>query len=160
MIRSNTIVAGTVLLIVAFCFVGCLGGGSVTGFSDEPPPPVSGSGPGGSLLQADVGSANMPSGTISARFENERVAAGTKNNLLVTFSSGYPAIASVQAGIAIGTAGQTLGTVRTTPLRPGTYRVDVTLPQLMQSGHRVSLRVVHVDGSVVESGIEDYLIRF
>jgi hypothetical protein len=88
------------------------------------------------------------------------VVAGGTNNILVNFPSGYPAIASVQVGISMGAAEPVLGQVRTTPLRPGTYRMSLTLPHLLQPGHRIFLRVVHVDGSVVESGIEDYLLKF
>lgn len=156
-----SVLAWLILLGISISFSGCIGGGASTGFPDDtssvpPPQPTDGAPP----SQADLGSAAMPSGTIAAAFESGRVVAGSTNNILVNFPPGYPAIASVQVGISMGAAEPILGQVRTTPLRPGTYRTSLTLPHLLQPGHHIFLRVVHVDGSVVESGIEDYLLKF
>jgi hypothetical protein len=99
----------------------------------------------------------MPDGSISVSAEGA-ITPGATATFLVDVPAGYPAIASVEAGFAQGEAPAT-SLASTSSLRSaGRYAVAVAVPATLPAGARVFVRLIHADGAVVESGIEDFLV--
>jgi hypothetical protein len=86
----------------------------------------------------------------------ERVAVGEDHHGSHHLSP--PPISSVQIGWSVGAGDPTLAPARTSANSPGQYRIGLTLPGTIPAQARLFVRLTHVDGAVVESGIEDFIL--
>jgi hypothetical protein len=103
-----------------------------------------------------LGSADFPNGTITAAVEG--TAHPGSNVFRITVPTTYPPLSSVQIGWSVGAGDPTLAPARTSANSPGQYRIGLTLPGTIPAQARLFVRLTHVDGAVVESGIEDFIL--
>lgn len=149
MIPKLTHLSGAFLCTLLLTNCGGGGGGFADGGGSTPTQP------GDSSLVA-LGSAEFPNGTITAGVESS--AHPGSNIFRVVVPSTYPPLSSVQIGWAVGAGDATVSPARTTPTSPGQYRIGLTLPGTIPAQTRLFVRLTHVDGAVVESGIEDFIL--
>lgn len=102
-----------------------------------------------------LGSRTVQDGTISVSIEG-RLALGASNPVLVTLSNGFPSQSMVQ--ITYTTGEEVPGTgVNTASVGSGRFRQYLVLPATLAPKARIFVRLTAVDGSVIESGREDFL---
>lgn len=139
----------TLVLLLSLLLAACGGGGgggAGSGSAGSPPP-----------AQVALGSRAMPDGTVSVAVEGG-IRAAASNTFLVSVPADYPAIAKVEAGWAVAGAPIVSLAAVTTARSPDCYAVSLDLPAAIPAGTRVFVRLTHVDGNVIESGIYDFLL--
>lgn len=137
------------ILILAVCVLvlaGCGGSGGDAGGATGggTPPPPSGS----------LGSRALPSGTVTVMAETT-ISAGQPATLLIEAPS-LTAGATVTASVGSTFEAATAATV--TSLGANRWRAALTLPSSLEAGTGVLVTVTLADGSVLESGIGDFLL--
>ena len=149
--RIHYFISAVILLV---SLVGCggssgNGGASAAGGSVAAPPSVA-----GQLL----GSRNVPGGTITVSSDGP-LQYGTANVFHLTLSPDMPVPTMVRAWIGIAYDSSADG-IQATPAAtvPGSYEVTVTLPSSVAAGSHVWVRLLFADGSVIETGSEDFLL--
>lgn len=143
-----------VATILVTSLVGCGGSsGDVSGSSGDGgvtvPPVVAGQ---------ILGSRNVPGGTITVSTAGP-VQAGAANVFRLTLSPDMPTPTGVRAWIGIAYDPAAEG-IQATPVAttPGSYEITLTVPSPVTAGSHVWVRLSFADGSVVETGSEDFLL--
>ena len=133
-----------VLTILALALTACGGGGN--GASDGPatPPPS----------YQSIGSRVMPSCTLTVTPETA-ISAGQPASVLIA-APDLPAGATLAASVGADRDTATAATM--TSLLGNQWRAAMTLPNPLPSGSCVLVTVTLADGSVLESGIEDFIV--
>lgn len=145
-------------ICMVFCFVGCggSGGGGASGGGDVPTP-------GGNANQnvvtnngnVSLGSRTVQDGIISVSIEG-KVVPGASNPIVVTLSSGFPSQSMVQIACTAGDEVPSTA-VNAVSLGSGRFRQNLVLPATLASNARIFVRLTGSDGSIIESGREDFL---
>jgi hypothetical protein len=131
----------------AVCFAlvviaGCSGGGGEGG-----PAPVSG--------DRSLGSRPVPGGTIAVV---RRADTGVATPFRITFTGGVqPGAVLVRLGAAYD-AGAATTAASVVAGTPGVYEVELSVPATPPAGTRVWVRLSWADGTVVESGLDDFAL--
>ena len=126
------------VLILSLTACGGSGGDNVT------PPPST----------PTLGSRAMPGSTVTVTSETA-ISAGKPASVLI-FASDLPAGTTVEA--AVGIDRDTATTVSVTTLAPNQWRAALTLPDPLPAGTCVLVTLTLADGSVLESGYEDFVL--
>jgi hypothetical protein len=141
-------------VVLALSLAGCGGSSAPAGGSGD------GSGnhdPGRSTGQV-LGTRGVPGGTITVSCDGP-LQPGTSALFHLALSAGMPAPSSVQAWIGVAYDPAAVG-VAATPVAatPGTWDAAVTIPSPVTAGSHVWVRLTFADGSVVETGGEDFML--
>ena len=138
--RSSSVL---VLTTLALALTACGGGDSASDGPVNPPPSYQ-----------SIGSRVMPGCTITVTPETE-IRAGQPARVLIA-SPDLPAGATLTASVG---ADRDTGTAASITALPGNqWRATMTLPNPLPSGTCVLVTVTLADGSVLESGIEDFVV--
>ena len=141
--RTSTVLVAVILtLAVTAC-----GGGGGDGASDGPgnPPPS----------YQSIGSRVMPGCTLTVTPETA-ISAGQPVSLLIA-APDLPAGATLTA--SLGTNRDTATAATLTALPANQWRAAMTLPNPLPNGSCVLVKVTLADGSVLESGLEDFVLQ-
>ena len=103
-----------------------------------------------------LGSRSVPGGTITVSTDGP-VQPSAAKVFHLALSAGMPVPTGVRAWIGIAYDPMAEG-IQATPVAtvPGSYDVTVTVPSLVAAGSHVWVRLSFADGSVVETGSEDF----
>jgi hypothetical protein len=144
-------------IFLVFCFIGCggSGGGGASGGSD-----TSSSGDTNQNLvtntgRVSLGSRTVQDGIMSVSVERS-VVPGASNSIVVTLSSGFPSQSLVHIACTSSDEVPSAG-VEAVSLGSGRYRQNLVLPATLASNARIFVRLTGSDGSIIESGREDFL---
>ena len=133
-----------VLVVLALALTACGGGGD--GASDgtvtQPPPATT------------LGSRTMPGSAISVTPETA-IIAGQPASVLI---SAPDLAAGATLTATVGAARDTAQSATITALPANQWRAAMTLPNPLPAGTCVLVTVTMADGSVLESGLEDFVI--
>ena len=133
-----------VLIVLALALTACGGGGD--GGADgtvTPPPPAT-----------SLGSRGMPGSNLTVTPETA-IIAGQPASVLISAPDLAPG-ATVTA--TVGAARDTAESATITALPANQWRAAMTLPNPLPVGTSVLVTVTLVDGSVLESGTEDFVL--
>ena len=128
---------------LALALTACGGGGDSASDGTVTPPP-------GTTL----GSRAMPGSTITVTPESA-ISAGQPLSVLIT-APDLPAGATLTA--TVGADRDTATAATLTPLPGNQWRAAMTLPSPLPVGTSVLVTVTLADGSVLESGVEDFVL--
>ena len=128
---------------LALALTACGGGGDSASDGTVTPPP-------GTTL----GSRAMPGSTITVTPESA-ISAGQPLSVLIT-APDLPAGATLTA--TVGTDRDTAIAATLTPLPGNQWRAEMTVPSPLPVGTSVLVTVTLADGSVLESGLEDFVL--
>lgn len=132
------------LAFVALSLTACGGGGGDSDSDNATPPPST----------PMLGSRVMPGSTVTVTPETA-ISAGQPASVLIT-APDLPAGATLAA--AIGTDRDTATPATITPLAANHWRATLTLPTPLPAGACVLVTLTLADGSVLESGYEDFVL--
>ena len=130
------------LAVLALSLTAC-GGGSSGGSSATPPPTT-----------PTLGSRAMPGTTVTVTPETA-ISAGQPASVLIS-ATDLPAGATLTA--VVGVDRDTAATATITALPANQWRAAMTLPSPLPVGTCVLVTLTLTDGSVMESGIEDFVL--
>lgn len=133
-------------VVCALLLGACGGGGGGGGGAPAPATP-----PGETAL----GSRAMPDGVIRLSLLTP-MRAGAEAVVAIEVPSTYPTVSRAEAGVATDAGLVTALSSAAIPVAPGRYQVAVTMPAQLPAGRRIFVRLVHGDGAVVESGLDDF----
>ena len=133
------------LAVLALSLTACGGdGGGDGGSSSATPPPTS----------PTLGSRAMPGTTVTVTPETA-ISAGQPASVLIS-APDLPAGATLTA--AVGVDRDTAATATITALSANQWRAAMTLPSPLPLGTCVLVTMTLADGSVLESGIDDFVL--
>ena len=133
------------LAVLALSLTACGGdGGGDGGSSSATPPPTS----------PTLGSRAMPGTTVTVTPETA-ISAGQPASVLIS-APDLPAGATLTA--AVGVDRDTAATATITALSANQWRAAMTLPSPLPVGTCVLVTVILADGSVLESGRDDFVL--
>ena len=134
-----------VLTVLAISLTACGGGGDTasSGNNGTPPPPA-----------ATLGSRAMPGSAITVTPETA-IIAGQPASVLI---SAPDLAAGATLAAAVGSDRETATTATMTALAANQWRAAMTIPSPLPVGSCVFVTVTLADGSVLESGIEDFVL--
>ena len=132
-----------VVAVLAMSLTACGGGDSASDGTVTSPPP-------GTTL----GSRAMPGSTITVTPETA-ISVGQPLTVLIS-APDLPAGATLTA--TVGADRDTATTATLTPLPGNQWRAAMTLPSPLPMGTSVLVTVTLADGSVLESGLEDFVL--
>lgn len=144
-------------IFLVFCFIGCGGSGGGGASSDTD---ASNSGDTNQNLVPNTGGVSLGSRTVqngimSVSVEG-RVVPGASNSIEVTLSSGFPSQVVVQIAYTNSEEVPNTG-VDAVSVGSGRFRQNLVLPATLASNARIFVRLTGGDGSIIESGREDFL---
>lgn len=142
-LRPHLFAALAAVALLTACVGGGGGGGGVVLVPATPP------------RETALGARGMPDGEVSLSLLTP-AAAGAETVVAIDVPSTYPAVAQVEVGVATEAGMVTVLSAATVPVAPGRYQVAVTMPTPLPTGRRMFVRLVHGDGAVVESGVDDF----
>lgn len=141
--------AGTLLALVAATFLASCGGGGGGGGD--------GASAGGNAVAAtSLGSRKLPGCDVAV----DRAASSAPGTLTfrVRLSPSSQALESLGVRVGSDLASDGYAAASVVAGEPGVYAITVTQPTANVTGQRVWVRVALTDGSVLESGSDDFLL--
>ena len=133
-----------VAVLVALC-AGCGGSGGDDGVTAPPSGPIT------------LGSRGVPGGTVAVSSAGA-ITAGTVNTFRLVLDGG---LVPTQVTAWIGSELQNgeVGTSAIPTTNPGTYEINLLVPQAIPASSHVRVRLGFADGSVIETGADDFLLN-
>ncbi len=110
-------------------------------------------GPGTSQV---LGTRGVPGGTITVSCDSA-LQPGANVVFHLALSAGMPAPSAVQAWIGVAYDPAATG-VAATPAATGVWDAAIVIPSSVTAGSHVWVRLTFADGSVVETGSEDFML--
>jgi hypothetical protein len=106
----------------------------------------------------DLGSRGVPGGTVAVAAAGP-VQQGMATIFRLALSPGMPTPTAVRAWIGVA-YDPTADGIQATPVAtaPGSYEATITVPSPVAAGSHIWVRLLFADGSVIETGNEDFLL--